>query len=161
MKNTSFKNESYQDWCTPQWLFQKLHKIYQFDIDGAASNENHLLPNYYTQLDGFIRGNGYLDRKLDETWFINPPWGELSQDYWWDLALTHRTIMLVPFTPETKMWHKYVWPNASVFIFNKRINYVHPITKVETKGIARASALVSFNLPTINMPDLGVWVKEI
>jgi site-specific DNA-methyltransferase (adenine-specific) len=158
MKASSLSNESHQDWCTPQWLFQRLHKEYQFDIDGASDGTNNLLPEYWTNTtEGQF---DWSEEMLNKNVFINPPWGKLSYDYWWDLANTHKTIMLVPFTPETKMWHKWVWSNASVFIFNKRINYVHPITKIETKGIARPSALICFNLPTINMPDLGVWIEK-
>ena len=156
MKANALSNESHQNWQTPQWLFQRLHKEYQFDIDGASDGINNLLPKFDT------KDNKYPSRQLDEyKYFINPPWNELNQDYWWDLAAQNHTIMLVPFTPETKMWHRYVWPNASVFIFNKRINYIHPITGIETKGIARPSALVAFNLPLMTMNDLGVWIEKI
>ena len=156
MKSKSLSNESLQNYRTPQWLFQRLHKEYQFDIDGASDGTNNLLPKYDT------KDTKYPSLQLDGyKYFVNPPWNELNDDYWWYTGFKYKTIMLVPFTPETKMWHKWVWPNASVFIFNKRINYVHPKTLIETKGIARPSALICFNLPTIEMEDLGSWVKKI
>lgn len=156
MKSKALSNNSYQNWQTPQWLFNRLNEIYNFNVDGAASHDNALLPNYYTE-------TGFFGVKpLVENFFINPPWDELSQDIWWETASTTRTVMLVPFTPETKMWHKYVWkPSVQVFVFNKRINYVSPITKQEQKGIARPSCLVIFNrgiVPT-KLLDLGCVVQ--
>jgi hypothetical protein len=155
MRRKAFTNNGYNNWETPRWLFDRLHKEYQFDIDGASDGTNNLLPKYDT------KDNKYPSLQLDGyKYFVNPPWDELNEDYWWDLCSQRPCIMLVPFTPETKMWHRWVWRNASVFIFNKRINYVHPETGIETKGIARPSALICFNLPTIEINDLGLWVKK-
>jgi hypothetical protein len=156
MKSEALTNQSLQTWGTPPWLFQRLHKEYNFDIDGAANENNALLPTFRSE------NNPLSHQDKDKCVFINPPWGRghLDKDYWWGHGQGFASIMLVPFTPQTKMWFKHVWPTANIFVFNKRIDYRHPDTGEICRGIALASCLVNFNLKCVSMPDLGVWIKR-
>lgn len=38
-------------WETPTEFFDKLNRKFKFDLDACASDENHKLPNYYTEKD--------------------------------------------------------------------------------------------------------------
>lgn len=42
------------DWETPQYFFDKLNKKFKFDLDACASDENHKLDNYFTELDNSL-----------------------------------------------------------------------------------------------------------
>jgi site-specific DNA-methyltransferase (adenine-specific) len=59
-------------WMTPPKLFSSLHNVCRFTLDGAASNDNALLPEYRTienpmQPTDWLRPNRI---------FCNPPYGK-------------------------------------------------------------------------------------
>lgn len=41
-----FAGKRYQRYQTPDKLFARLNARYHFDLDGAADEENHLLPDF-------------------------------------------------------------------------------------------------------------------
>lgn len=42
------------DWETPQALFDELNAKYHFELDAAASDNNHKLDRYYTSQDNAL-----------------------------------------------------------------------------------------------------------
>ena len=57
------------NWATPQWLFDKLNAIYDFDLDVCANSENAKFWRYYSPDDDGLK----------QTWtgriWMNPPYG--------------------------------------------------------------------------------------
>lgn len=43
------------DWETPASLFKNLNEKYSFDLDAAASDENHKVDNYFTENDDALK----------------------------------------------------------------------------------------------------------
>lgn len=66
-----------QDWQTPPKLFNTLHKEFNFTLDAAADDENHLLPEYYT-----FNRSGLGNPWAGHTVWCNPPYGRLSIPFW-------------------------------------------------------------------------------
>lgn len=44
-------------WETPQWLFDKLNRIFNFDLDVCANEENHKCERYFTEEDNGLSKN--------------------------------------------------------------------------------------------------------
>ena len=98
--------------------------------------------------------------------FINPPFNNQEFFLKYYNGITYfLTCLLLPFRTETKLWHEYVWQRATIFVFNKRIQYIHPDTKKEVKGAAFPSCLVFFgdlsDFPIENLDDLGIFVRRV
>lgn len=153
------KDINKNDWCTPPWLFERLHEIFNFEVDGACDGFNNVLSNYHTiETTQETRMRDSIEYKI----FVNPPFNEGIEKFFYSGAKL--TCMLLPFRPETKKWHMYIWPIATIFVFNKRIQYIHPDTHKEVKGAAFPSCLVffgdlkSFDLTALS--DLGIFIKK-
>ncbi len=56
------------DWQTPDWLFNMLHREFNFTVDGAASADNAKLPRYWSKED-----SAFSHPWEGERLFINPP----------------------------------------------------------------------------------------
>lgn len=163
MNNTAFKQTTEydrNDWCTPLWLFNKLQEVFEFEIDGASDGTNNLLPIFNTKdtPPSIVR-----QREETKRVFINPPFNSLKSFIGW----THPNnlkCLLIPFRPETKLWHTNIWSYATIFVFNKRIQYIHPVTKKEVKGAAFPSCLIFYgNLQPYDLTklnDLGIFIKK-
>lgn len=75
-KNLIHQNRK-ETWETPPAIFQPLSEFYQFTIDLAADEKNHLLPRWIGP--GSVLGEDFLklhpDNLVGEVCFINPPYG--------------------------------------------------------------------------------------
>lgn len=164
---------SKNNWQTPQWLWERLHEAFNFEVDGASDGTDNLLPDFHTKnTNNSVRDFDYINKKV----FVNPPFDELSKfskdqkdEKWLQIAEKYYDCMrflcfIVPFAPETRHFQNWVWPFAKIFVFNRRINYVDPATKKEKKGVAFPSCLAVYSRDPIDkklLKDLGVWVKII
>ena len=58
MKNLNVMYSSKSDeWATPQSFFDELDKEFHFDLDAAASEENHKCSRYFTMQDDGLTQN--------------------------------------------------------------------------------------------------------
>lgn len=157
LKQTVTKTSN--DWCTPPWLFQRLQEIFSFEVDGASDGSNNLLPKFVTENDKFY----WVDTGYKV--FTNPPFNKTKVFIEIAKRANEFQCFLLPFRPETKLWHESIWPYATIFVFNRRIQYIHPETKQEVKGAAFPSCLIFYgNLQSYNLNrllDLGVFVRKL
>lgn len=58
-----------EDWETPQDLFDKLNKEFDFTVDVASSEGNHKCKRYYTEKE-----NGLIQNWDNEVVWCNPPY---------------------------------------------------------------------------------------
>ena len=105
------------EWRTPEGLFKALDEEFHFTLDAAASDENHLCEQYYTEKDDALcqywPGNVWL----------NPPYGR-GVGQWVSYAalnvFDHRTnvvVMLLPARTDTLWFHLFVLPYAKEIRF--------------------------------------------
>lgn len=97
---------------TPRGLFDWLHATNKFTIDLAASDNNHLLPKYYTEKTDALK-----QCWANEVGFLNNPYSMTDKfsikavselKIWNDLLIT----MLVPARVDTLWFHRllpYMW----------------------------------------------------
>jgi len=110
--NTALMFSSKSDeWETPQDVFDRLHAEFDFQIDLAASAENHKCARWW--------GKG--DDALTLTWaahakrgWLNPPYSRTLCARFIQVAASERelgflTVMLLPARTDTKAFHTYIY----------------------------------------------------
>ena len=107
MNNIHFSSNS-DEWETPQWLFDKLDSIFNFEYDICASDENSKCKKYITKEQNALDQHWTFSRSI----FMNPPYSEISK--WMQKAhdttskYSNTTVVcLIPARTDTKWWHDY------------------------------------------------------
>lgn len=106
-----------QDWTTPRVLFDKLNQEFNFEWDLAASPENALCKNFYTQ------ENDGLKQNWNGICWLNPPYGDKqSKMVDWIKKAYNSTqenenltvVMLIPARTNTKWFHSFCLKSAEL-----------------------------------------------
>lgn len=116
-----------QNWRTPPGLFDRLNKEFKFTLDAAADDENHLLPNYFTEED-----DGLAQSWAGHTVFVNPPYSDskkwIKKAYEEAHQLNTTVVMLIPSRTSTRAWADYVMKSSEVRFIKGRLKFVDPDT---------------------------------
>jgi phage N-6-adenine-methyltransferase len=102
------------NWATPQDLFDKLNKVYNFELDVCASKENAKCKRFFT-----VQDDG-LAKDWTGTCWMNPPYGrEIGK--WMAKAYESsktgaKVVCLVPARTDTGWWHDYAMNGEVTFI---------------------------------------------
>lgn len=114
------------DWGTPDsfmiWLKEEMGL--EFDLDAAASDDNHKAPEYFSIEDDALSCNWY-----GKVW-LNPPFGN-ELPLWLDKCAreirredVESIHVLIPARTDTRWFHDIVMPKASMVYFIKgRFNF--------------------------------------
>jgi site-specific DNA-methyltransferase (adenine-specific) len=122
--NTQVMFSSQTDnWSTPQWLFDDLHKEFDFTLDSCASTENAKCEKYYTREQDGLKQNWGGQRV-----FCNPPYGrEIGK---WVTKCSEEAkkpntlcVMLVPARTDTKWFHEYIYNKAEIRFLRGRLKF--------------------------------------
>ena len=136
------------EWGTPQELWDKLNKQYNFTIDLAASAEN-------TKCDSYLaKDNSFLDWDFGDlfghVFWLNPPFS-LSHAFFTHLNMLGSKCGVAIYkasNTETKTWQEQIFKSATwVHFLAKRINY-----EGSGKSAPFPSALIGYNVP----PPVGI-----
>ena len=107
---------------TPQAFFDELDKEFHFDLDVAASDDNHKCVRYYTkETDGLAN----LSHWGGQVW-CNPPYGrEIGK---WVKACAEYSgpsVMLLPARTDTRWFHDYIYnnPRAEIRFIKGRLKF--------------------------------------
>ena len=131
--NEALFSSQKMDWETPQYFFEKLNKKYKFDLDAAASDENHKTEKYFTEK------NSALDNEWHGNVFVNPPYGRKIGDFVKKAYEEHLrdsdrfVVMLIPARTDTQYWHNYIQGKATVKFIKGRL-------KFENNGVQKDAA---------------------
>ena len=96
------------DYSTPILFFDALNSVFNFEWDLAASPENALCKNYYTEQEDSLK------QDWKGTCWLNPPYGRALPKFVakasCDAMDAETTIvMLIPVRPDRLWWEKYIW----------------------------------------------------
>lgn len=111
------------EWGTPQDFFDKLDEEFHFDLDIAASDDNHKCERYYTkETDGLA----HKDEWSGTVW-CNPPYGREIGN-WVKACSEYRgggCVMLLPARTDTKWFHDYIYTNerAEIRFIKGRLHF--------------------------------------
>tara|TARA_Y100000004_G_C8788112_1_gene357996 strand:- start:60 stop:605 length:546 start_codon:yes stop_codon:yes gene_type:complete len=110
------------DWQTPQWLFDKLNKHFEFVADVCATDQNTKCDIY------FDKNKSCLEHDWFECNFMNPPYGrgigkfiEKAYWQWWDNDCT--TVSVLPARTDTKWFHSFIYNKADITFMKGRLKF--------------------------------------
>jgi phage N-6-adenine-methyltransferase len=112
MKRTIQKNtlsfstsKSMQFLRTPKDIWESLSKEFGFTLDACASDDNHLLPKYYT-----IESNCLNQDWTGEIVYLHPLF-DMHIGKFVEKAFNSKciTVMLLPSSTHTRYFHKFIW----------------------------------------------------
>lgn len=103
------------NWQTPQWLYDKLNKEFNFDFDPCPIHAN---------FDGLSIEWGGCN-------FINPPYNRVDKPKFikkafdeWEKGKT--CVLLIPAATSTEQFHDLMLPYAEIRFLRGRIKFVPP-----------------------------------
>lgn len=118
-KNTlSFMtSKSYKFIRTPLEIWDKLKKEFDFTLDACASDNNYLLPKYYTKEDSC------LDKDWTNEIVYCHPMFDMNIGKFVEKAAMEKctTVMLLPASTHTRYFHRFIYknPNCEVRFLEK------------------------------------------
>lgn len=137
-------------WATPQWLFNWLDSIYNFDIDLCADKDNNKVDRYFTKEDDA------LSDAINMSWaaqgvtgFFNPPYSNIKP--WIKTAVMEAnennftSVAVIP-TPNGESYYADVFQHAtSITYINGRVAFYNPILQKEISGNTRGTCIIEFS----------------
>jgi phage N-6-adenine-methyltransferase len=135
------------EWETPRELWSHLNRYYRFDLDLAASAENHKTEMYYSKHMPAIQ-NGMLladPEKVKVSW-CNPPFS-IADVFFRAIGASSVPVVAIykANNLETAAW-KEIWKKADwLVMLSSRVQY--ELKGVPGSGCSFGSALIGFNLP--------------
>ncbi|MGJ5281808.1 DNA N-6-adenine-methyltransferase [Acinetobacter baumannii] len=107
-------------WATPQDFFEKLDRVFNFDLDVCALPENAKCERYFTpEIDG-------LKQEWTGTCWMNPPYGKEIIDWVAKAAETaskgHTVVALVPVRTDAR-WFQDYWLGREIHFIRGRLNF--------------------------------------
>ena len=114
------------EWETPQELFDELNKEFNFEVDAAASDENHKCDIYFKKNPDPFHCDGLTADWGGHITFCNPPYGREigkwvrkayeTQKSAWNYKYKTIVVMLVLARTDTKWFHDYIYNKENVEI---------------------------------------------
>lgn len=107
MKNIHINNDN--NFATPPELYNEWNQKYHFDFDPCPYNEGEILN------DGLVIEWGKSN-------YVNPPYTQKLKEGFVKRAVEeqkkgNQSVMLLPVSTSTKLFHDYIQPNAREIIF--------------------------------------------
>ena len=132
-------------WATPQYLFNWLDEIYNFDIDLCANEENHKVGFYFDETQDSLNMSWH---KLASSGFCNCPYSDIKpcvKKAIIEATNGFTTVMLIP-TPNAESYYQDVFKHAtSITFITGRIAFYNPVEKREVGGNTRGSCVIEFS----------------
>ena len=151
-------NDEKNSWGTDPLIFSALNKEFNFVLDAAASEKNHLVTKFYTKEDDALIIDWCRDITMDfgcdnisppnlNAW-VNPPYGRGYIQRFMQKAIEEKskgvtTVMLVPATLDAK-WLPIHDISEIRIITGGRLSFMHPLTGKKIAGNTKGSMLVIF-----------------
>ena len=141
MKNRNLNHSD--DWATPPYLYEELNKEFSFNFDPCP------LQNDITKWDG-------LKQKWGTSNFVNPPYSLKLKTAFIKKAIEQKrlglkSVLLIPVSTSTKLFHDYIMPNKKEIRFLKgRVPFI---------GINSKGQYVNWHLWSKKAPEGAEHVK--
>ena len=123
MNDVHFSSNS-NDWQTPQPLFDKLNRVFEFTLDPCSTKETSKCSKYFTAVE-----DGLKQSWANEIVFMNPPYGrEIGK--WIKKAYNESennnviVVCLIPARTDTSYWYEYIRHAARIIFIKGRIKFV-------------------------------------
>lgn len=122
MNNVHYSQKS-DEWETPQDVFDRLNKLFNFDIDVASSEDNTKVKDkYFTIKDDALS----INWGSNTTVWCNPPYSTVKlwiKKAYEESILGVTVVMLIPARTDTRAWHDYIFPYAKIEFLRGRLKF--------------------------------------
>lgn len=123
-----------EEWETPNELYNVWNRLFNFELDAAATKENAKCPIFFTKEDDGLS----KDWGGKRVW-LNPPYGRGITGKWVNKAFEESQkgstiVMLLPVRTDQWWFQTIIWPlynstlngerMAEIFFLNKRVKFV-------------------------------------
>ena len=114
--NTDLMFSSKTDmWETPQDFFDKINRVFHFDLDVCATLENAKCEKYFTIQDDSLK------QEWTGTCWMNPPYGRGIENWIEKAYLSSKKngatiVCLIPARTDTRWWHSYCVKGEVYFV---------------------------------------------
>ena len=131
-------------WQTPDFVFEYYDNRFNFQFDVAASQENSLCENFYSEKHNALSDNCSWD---GPNW-CNPPYSDIMP--WVEKAIEQMdrgclTVMLIPADTSVK-WFKKAFDNCSECHFiSGRLAFINAETQKPVSGNNKGSVVFIFD----------------
>ncbi|HGF4729062.1 TPA: DNA N-6-adenine-methyltransferase [Escherichia coli] len=108
------------DWRTPYRLFRNLHREFNFNLDGAATEHDTLLPRF---TDDISRQSWDGERV-----FCNPPYSDIPS-FLIKASEADLAVFLIPYRPHTTYWLRHIFTNPlchEIRILHRAVKFLPP-----------------------------------
>lgn len=108
------------DWRTPYRLFYNLHREFNFNLDGAATKHDTLLPRFTND----IHNQSWDGERV----FCNPPYSD-TKTFLIKASEADLAVFLIPYRPHTTYWLKHLFTNPlchEIRILHRAVKYLPP-----------------------------------
>lgn len=111
-----------EEWGTPQELFNRLNKEFNFTLDVCASEENAKCPKYYTKEEDAMK------KEWGGVIWMNPPYGRRIGN-WVKKAKEAAqqgkatVVCLLPARTDTAWWHDYAMKANEIRLIRGRLKF--------------------------------------
>jgi len=157
-RNIMFSSKG-DEWETPKDLFNKLDDMFNFTLDPASTEANHLCPKYYTQEE-----NGLSKSWEYEHVFLNPPYSDIAT---WVAKAAYESqknhalvVLLIPSRTDTKYFADLIMKHAAfMWLIKGRLKFRNKDIPDKLKPAPFPSVLVLFHGERINTDGVvcDVW----
>lgn len=111
------------EWATPQYLFDQLDAEFHFDLDPAATDENHKCERYFTKADDGLKKSWGGQRV-----FCNPPYGRqigkwVEKGYREAQKPNTTVVMLLPARTGNGWFHDNILGKAEIRYIRGRLRF--------------------------------------
>ncbi|MCP4393466.1 MAG: phage N-6-adenine-methyltransferase [Alphaproteobacteria bacterium] len=131
-------------WQTPIALFNALDQEFDFDVDICASEDNHLLPDYFTEERSALTNHWNVYTRLFSA-FINPPYSQTQvfMERAAEQAKLHNitVVALVNANTDTQWFSDAVKSANEVRLLTGRVAFVKPDGK-KASGNPKGQCLI-------------------
>ena len=122
MNNVHFSCKS-DEWETPKEIFEKYDKIFNFQLDAAATKENALCNNFFTKEYDSLTKNWSEYKNI----WLNPPYGKIISKF---IKKAHEeslkgcvVVCLIPGRVDTSYFHDYILPYSKIIYIRGRLKF--------------------------------------
>ncbi|HBD3519032.1 TPA: DNA methylase [Escherichia coli] len=108
------------DWRTPYRLFRNLHREFNFNLDGAATEHDTLLPRFTDD----IHNQSWVGERV----FCNPPYSDIPS-FLIKASEADLAVFLIPYRPHTTYWLRHIFTNPlchEIRILHRAVRYLPP-----------------------------------
>jgi phage N-6-adenine-methyltransferase len=111
-----------EEWGTPQELFNRLNKEFNFTLDICASKENAKCPKYYTKEEDALK------KEWGGVIWMNPPYGRQIGNWVKKAKEASQqgkatVVCLLPARTDTAWWHDYAMKANEIRLIRGRLKF--------------------------------------